>query len=74
MLQYEEKMPQFQERNSYDSKASYDSACSSEDEKELPPPYGLVFYNRRLQNKPLPPLPSQSRRVRFELEKPLPPL
>jgi hypothetical protein len=74
MLQYEEKMPQFQERNSYDSKASYDSACSSEDEKELPPPYGLVFYNRRLQNKPLPLLPSQSRRVRFELEKPLPPL
>lgn len=71
------KMPHLHERTSYDSTASYDSASSSgsDDEKDLLPPYGLVFYNRKSENKPLPPLPSQSqRRVRFALEKPLPPL
>jgi hypothetical protein len=71
---FQSEMPQLEARQSYDSKASYDSA-SSDDEKELSPPYGLVFYNRRLRNKPLPALPKESqRRVRFELEKPLPAL
>jgi hypothetical protein len=80
MFQRDYKMPQLHQlhqRTSYDSKASYDSASlsESEDEKDLPPPYGLVFCNRISQNRPLTPLPSQGhRRVRFEVEKPLPPL
>ena len=88
MLQYQDEhrssLLQPPQRSSYDSKSSYDS--SSEDEKDLLPPYGLVFCNRTSSlNKPLPrlPLPTQTlgagvkqlgRRVRFEVEKPLPPL
>lgn len=84
MFQPDDKMlcsPHLDQRSSYDSKASssytYDPA-SCDNEKDLPPPYGLVFCNRRhyLQNKPLPRLPTQSqRRVKFDQwEKSLPAL
>jgi hypothetical protein len=73
-----------QERNSYDSKASSNSGISNTssdgqvNEKDSPPAYASIFYNR-VDDKPLPPLPASSsspssRRVRFVTEKPLPPL
>jgi len=70
MLSFGDKLSQ---RSSCDSKTSYNSS-EEEDEKPLLPPYGLVFYNRTLRDKPLPPLPSSSQHVRFVIEKPLPPL
>lgn len=66
--------------NSYDSNNSYTSydrsQASSSDKynEDNPPAYTHLFYNT-LEDKPLPPLPGcEGRRVRFMVEKPLPPL
>ena len=56
------------------SNVSTSSSSSDLNEKPNPPAYASIFYNS-INEKPLPRIPTSSeRRVRFAIEKPLPPL
>lgn len=77
---YEQRYHSQQSKHtSYSSSNSSSSSCDNakcDDCNTNPPAYTYTFYNT-IEGKPLPPLPENGdgdRRVRFMVEKPLPPL